>query len=141
MNGVAADWLFPAGSRHFPGQRWANITLRSLHLLGIAGVGGGYLFALPLAVWAPYLWLAVASGASLALIQVWSNGIWLIQIRGLAILLKLALLAAAAWGGAPRPAVLVAVIAISGVIAHAPGNLRYFSLWHGRRVETLPRPS
>ena len=36
------DWLFPAESRQFYGQRWLNILLRSVHLLGVAGVGGGY---------------------------------------------------------------------------------------------------
>lgn len=35
------DWLFPAESRQFYGQRWLNILLRSVHLLGVAGVGGG----------------------------------------------------------------------------------------------------
>lgn len=132
-------WLFPRESRHFPGRRWVNITLRSLHLLGIAGLGGGFLYGLPLPVWEAYLWLAVATGSGLALLQIWSNGIWLVQVRGIAIMCKLLLLAAAAWGGAPRPAILVAVIAISGVIAHAPANVRYFSPWHGRRVDSLPR--
>ncbi len=133
------EWLFPRESRHVPAQRWCNITLRSLHLLGIAGLGGGFLYGLPLALWEPYLWLAVAAGSALALLQIWSNGIWLLQVRGMAIVFKLVLLAAAAWGGAPRPSILVAVIAISGVIAHAPGNVRYFSPWHRRRVDSLPR--
>ncbi len=132
-------YLFPASSRRFPGQRWVNITLRSLHLLGIAGIGGGFLYHAPDADWLPYLWLAVGSGSAMLLVQVWSNGVWLIQVRGLAILLKLGLLALAAWGGAPRAQFLVVVIAISGVISHAPGAVRYFSPWHGRRIDTLER--
>lgn len=129
--------LFPAESRKFPGQRWVNISLRTCHLLGVAGVGGGFLYHAPEASWLAYLWLAVTSGAAMVVIQVWSNGIWLIQVRGLAVLVKLMLLALAAWAGASRGPVLVAVIAISGVISHAPGNVRYFSPWHRRRMEKL----
>jgi len=131
--------LFPAQGRHFPGQRWVTITLRSLHLLGVAGLGGAFLYRAPESAWAPYLWLAVASGGAMAALQVWTNGVWLIQVRGLAIMFKLGLLALGAWAGVWRPGVLVAVIAISGVISHAPGNVRYFSFLHGRRIETLPR--
>lgn len=131
--------LFPAQGRHFPGQRWVNITLRSLHLLGVAGVGGAFLYRAPESAWMPYLWLVVASGAAMAALQVWTHGVWLIQVRGLVIMLKLVLLALAAWAGAPRLGFFVTVIALSGVISHAPGNVRYFSLWHGRRIETLER--
>lgn len=131
--------LFPTHSRHFPGQRWVNITLRSLHLLGVAGVGGAFLYRAPESAWTPYLWLVVATGSAMAVLQVWTNGVWLIQVRGLAIMLKLVLLALAAWAGAPRFSFFIIVIAVSGVIAHAPGNVRYFSLWHGRRIETLGR--
>ncbi|HYW04898.1 MAG TPA: hypothetical protein VFA86_13235 [Gammaproteobacteria bacterium] len=129
--------LFPAQSRKFPGQRWVNISLRTCHLLGVAGIGGGFLYHAPESAWTPYLWLAVASGAGMVAIQAWSNGIWLIQVRGLAVLAKLVLLALAAWAGASRGTVLVCVIAISGVISHAPGNVRYFSPWHRRRVDSL----
>ena len=36
--------LFPAESRFLPGQRWVNILLRTLHLIGIAGLGGGFFY-------------------------------------------------------------------------------------------------
>lgn len=129
--------LFPAESRKFPAQRWVNISLRTCHLVGVAGLGGGFLYHAPAPVWMPYLWLAVASGGAMVALQVWSNPIWLLQLRGLAVLGKLALLALAAWAGVPRGTVLVAVIVISGVISHAPGSVRYFSPWHGRRMESL----
>ena len=53
-------------------------------------------------------------------------------------LLKVLLLAfIPLWPAATLP-LFVAVILISGVISHAPGDARYFSLYHGRRIERLP---
>ncbi|MGD8708979.1 MAG: hypothetical protein PVF40_01215 [Ectothiorhodospiraceae bacterium] len=135
----ASRLFFPPASRRLPAQRWLKITLRTLHLLGTAGVGGAFLYGAAESAWMPYLWLVIASGAGMLALEVWSNGIWLIQVRGLAIGLKLVLLAAIAWADAPALPLFVAVIAISGVISHAPGDVRYFSPWHGRRVESLNR--
>jgi hypothetical protein len=127
--------LFPSQSRCFPAQRWVNISLRTLHLIGLAGVGAGYLFSTADAGGAAYLWLIMASGLGLVLISVWSNAIWLIQLRGQAILLKLVLLAMIplfpAWGAL----LFIAVIVISGLISHAPGDIRYYSIFHRKRIE------
>lgn len=128
---------FPRESRGFPGKRWVNITLRSLHLAGTAGTGAGLLFAVPAAQWQPYLWLTVISGALMVALQLWSNAVWLLQLRGLAIALKLVLLGAALVWPAAGATLFLAVVLISGVISHAPGDVRYHSLWHGRRLETL----
>lgn len=129
--------LFPLESRGFPGGRWLRVGLRSLHLLGTAGVGGGFLYGAPPEAWLPWLWLTVASGAAMMALELWSNGVWIVQMRGLAMLLKLALLALAVWLGEPRADLLIAVILISGIIAHAPARLRYYSPWHRRRIESL----
>ncbi|HEY5718466.1 MAG TPA: hypothetical protein VIS52_08220 [Motiliproteus sp.] len=132
---IAPGGLFPLQMRELPGGRWTRISLRTLHLIGIAGLGGAYLYPLDPAQWHPYLLLTLVSGGLLLLSEVWSHGIWLIQLRGLAITLKCAVLL----GGLLLPdadlAVLFVVIAISGVIAHAPGRVRYYSPWH-RRVYT-----
>ena len=131
-------WLFPAKSRFFPGQRWLNIDLRTLHLLGIAGLGAGFLYAGVDETWRDYLGLTVFSGLGLSLLFLWSNGIWLIQLRGQLIFLKLGMLAAISlWPVATLP-LFVGVILISGLISHAPADLRYFSVYHGRRIERLP---
>lgn len=128
---------FPAESRSFPGKRWVNITLRSLHLAGTAGTGAGMLFGVPPAQWQGYLWLTVISGLLMVALQLWSNAVWLLQLRGLAIGLKLLLLAAALRWPHAGPPLLLAVVLLSGVISHAPGNVRYHSPWHGRRLEHL----
>jgi hypothetical protein len=111
-------------------KRWTKISLRTLHLLGVAGVGGGILFGLEKDLWFNYWWLALASGALMMLIDMISNPIWIVQIRGLTIFLKLILLVFLGsypyWDGY----LLAFIIIISGVISHAPGKLRYYSIYH-----------
>lgn len=132
------SWLFPAKSRFFPGQRWLNIALRTLHLLGIAGLGAGFLYAGVDDAWRGYLTLTLFTGFGLSLLFCWSNGIWLIQLRGQLILLKVLLLAAIPlWPAATLP-LFASVILVSGLVSHAPADLRYFSLYHGRRIERIP---
>ena len=129
--------LFPSESRLFPGQRWINIGLRTLHLIGIAGVGGGYFYPAADQSWLDFLYLTLISGLMLMLLSIWSNGIWLVQLRGQAILLKLLLLVLIPFWPEQQAALMVVVIVISGLISHAPGDVRYYSLFHGRRVEHL----
>ena len=119
------DYLFPDVDRTFPGIRWVNIMLRTLHLVGVAGMGGAFLYATPESEWRPFFTLTFVSGFLLMLLAIWSNGIWLIQLRGVATIVKLMLLSLAFAGGM-EPAILFTIIAISGVIAHAPGKVRYY---------------
>ncbi len=128
--------VFPPRNRFFTGKRWTNICVRSLHLTGVAGVGGGFLYAAPLELWQPFLLLTLFSGMVLVGLEIYTNGIWLIQIRGVATLFKLGLLALVYVTG-PQMYIIIPVILISGIISHAPANVRYYSLLHGRRQEFL----
>ena len=76
------NWLVPPHKRPLPGKRWLSIILRSLHLVGIAGLAGAYLYSLPEAVWGPYLLLGVGSGFLLLARELYVDGIWLLQLRG-----------------------------------------------------------
>jgi len=116
-------------------KRWTKISLRTLHLLAIAGVGGGILFALDKDLWLNYWWLALASGALMMLMDILSNPVWFIQVRGIVIVLKLVLLALLGLYPGWDSFLLVIIIILSAVISHAPGKLRYYSLYH-RRVIT-----
>ncbi|MCB1860591.1 MAG: hypothetical protein KDI47_02505 [Gammaproteobacteria bacterium] len=127
--------LFPAESRFLPGQRWVNILLRTLHLIGIAGLGGGFFYPSEGDLWRWFFDLTLWSGIGLAAIAIWNNGIWLIQLRGQAILLKLILLGLMPLFPAVRLPLLLAILIISGVISHAPASVRYYSLFHRRRID------
>lgn len=127
-------WL--AQKRSFPGKRWFSIGLRCLHLVGICGLAGAYLFEQPEAVWHPYLLMTVISGALMMAKEVYSDMIWLYQLRGQIIFFKLLLLAVGLWWfESPEAGVFIVVVVLSGIIAHAPGKVRYYSLWH-RQVIT-----
>lgn len=130
--------LFPAEPRYLPGNRWLNVGLRTLHLIGIAGIGGGYFYASDGDTWRIYLELCLTSGVLLALLFVYSNGIWLLQMRGLVILLKLLLFFAIGLWPALAVPLLILILVLSGWIAHAPASVRYYSPFHRRRIESLP---
>lgn len=115
-------------------KRWIKISLRTLHLVGVAGVAGGVLFGLDERLWTDYWWLALASGALIMLVDIISNPLWLVQVRGVSIMGKLVLLAFL--GNAPDwdRVLLIAVIVISAIVSHAPGSVRYYSLYHLRVI-------
>lgn len=117
-------------------KRWTKISLRTLHLLSVAGVGGGIFFGLEQAAWLNYWWLALVSGALMMLIDIISNPVWIVQVRGLAIFLKLILLVFLGNWPSLDGLILAVIIIISGVISHAPGNLRYYSIYHRRVISS-----
>ena len=117
-------------------KRWTKISLRTLHLLAVAGVGGGLIFGLDIDVWRNYWWLVIVSGVLMMLVDVISNPLWLIQIRGLAIMFKLILFALLGSHPAWDIYLLLFIIIISGVISHAPGDLRYYSIYHGKIIRS-----
>ena len=63
-------------------KRWTKISLRTLHLIAVAGVGGGILFGLEKDLWLNYWWLALVSGGLMMLIDIVSNPVWLFSLRG-----------------------------------------------------------
>lgn len=129
------NWLFPPEKRTIPGKRWISILSRTGHLIGICGLAGGYLYAQPVAAWLPFLYMTVFSGLVMMLLEIYADGIWLVQLRGTAIGVKLALLSTMLWWfDQPNAVIYFVVIVISGVVSHAPGRVRYFSLWHGRVI-------
>ena len=119
-----SNGFFPKQARYFPGQRGINILLRTAHLVGVAGIGGGFLFGLDEALWQPWWWLTLVTGVLLSLLYLYSDGRWLLQLKGQVILLKLALLALAFLVPGWRAELFVLVILLSGLIAHAPGAVR-----------------
>jgi hypothetical protein len=126
--------LFPVQPRTFPGERWVDIALRSLHLVGVAGIGGGFLWSMDPVQWLPYWHLTIATGGLLSLLYLWSSAAWLLQVKGLTVVLKLVLLGLALALPDWRGTLFVAIIILSGLIAHAPEVVRGFRFDRGGGV-------
>ncbi len=120
--------FFPANQRQFPGKRWLNIFLRSFHLVGIAGIGGGFIFGLEEAQWLPFWYLAILAGGLLALLYIWSDAIWFLQLRGMVIIVKIFLLSMTLVLPNWRAEIFISIIVLSSLIAHAPGNVRSYHI-------------
>jgi hypothetical protein len=117
-------------------KRWTKIGLRTLHLVAVAGVGGGILFGLEKDLWNNYWWLALVSGVLMMLIDIVSNPVWVVQVRGLVIFLKLVLLAFLGSATDLDRFLLILIIVISAVISHAPSTLRYYSFYHRKVISS-----
>ena len=118
-------------------RRWSKITLRTLHVIAVAGIGGGILFGLDRELWYAYWWLSVITGVLIVLIDALVNPVWLIQVRGLSVYVKLVLLVLLWKYPTWDIALLLAIIALSAVISHAPSKLRYYSIYHGKVIRSV----
>lgn len=114
--------------RDFPGRRWLINGLRAGHLVGAAGVGAGVLSGWPLPQWQGFAATLLASGLSILLLDWWSNSRYLLQVNGLSVLAKLALMAWFVLRPEHREAVFWTILVFSVLIAHAPGRLRHRGL-------------
>jgi hypothetical protein len=128
---------FPPRRRGFRGKRWVNIALRTVHLLGVAGMGGALLGGVAQSAWRPYLYLTLITGLAMLVLELWSSAIYLLQVRGQATLLKVALVAALPLAPGLEATVVVLAIVISGIVSHAPASVRYYSVFHGRVLDDL----
>lgn len=129
-----ASRLSPGKPRFFPGQRWVSISLRSLHLVGVAGMGAGLLTAGPQgASQQIYLILTLATGVAMTVLYIWSDSHWLRQLCGQSVLVKLLLIALMPAWPAAAPVLFVLTILISGLISHAPAWVRHFEPIRRRR--------
>jgi len=124
MNLRPGQILLPDPPRYLRGERWMNIVLRALHLVGVAGIGGGFLFDQDLAVWEAYWYLSIATGVALTGLYLWSTCAWLFELKGLAVVVKVVLLGIALGWPAARAELFIAIVILSGVIAHAPARVR-----------------
>ncbi len=119
--------LFPEPSRELLGMRWINITLRTLHLIGVTLFVGALLSGAKPEFWEPWFELSLISGLLLIALFCYVSASWIIQLRGVAILLKLLLLYLF-WDHPQLLFIIIVVIVISSVVSHAPGSVRYLYL-------------
>lgn len=118
----------------FPAKRWLKIFLRTLHIASVCAVTGLVLVQQPHSQAWLFWSLAMSSGLLLLLIDVLSNFLWLVQMRGLLIFIKLLLLALMPFVSGYDQWLILFALCISAFISHAPSDVRYYSWLHGRKI-------
>jgi len=119
-------------------ERAWNVGLRTLHLMAFGVLVGGHVWDVAPRRLGPALGITLATGAALMGLELYKGLHWLLLGKGLAVLLKLALLACLPLLWDARVPLLLAVVALSSVGAHMPARYRHYSVWEGRVL--FPEP-
>ncbi len=109
--------------------RWFRIACRTIHIATLAVVVGGVTFgasADQLGVWVGGV---VLSGMALMTSDLLGTDPYLRLVHGMAMLVKLALLALAVWFVSARLGLLFFVVALSSVVSHMSGRYRHYPVW------------
>ncbi len=112
--------------------RWLNVVLRGLHLIAVILLGASLLGA-PVAGALAVVGVAATGFAMLAL-DIWKKPGHLRETAGLAVVIKLFLLAWMAMNVSVRPVLFWLIVAGSAIFAHAPASFRHAVLL-GRRPD------
>jgi len=126
--------LFPRTPRSFPGRRGLKILLRAAHVLSAGVLCGAYLLDVGPPARTPRLVAAALSGLLIVLLDLLESGTFMLQLRGLYVAVKIALLAALPWFGEYAGLLLAILVVLSVLSSHAPGKVRYFLVFGAGRV-------
>jgi hypothetical protein len=124
--------LLPDPRRRLPHARAWNVGARTVHLGATGVLVGGHVFGVPADTLLPWLYAAMASGAVMLAVELYSSFDWLTELGGLAVALKLALLLVIPFAWSARVPLLFVVVAVAGIGSHMPGRYRHYSLRHRR---------
>lgn len=110
--------------RDFRGRRLIVNLMRATHLVALAGFAAAVLAAGP----DGWRWgiVLLLSGALMMALDAWSEPAYLRQLQGLAMLLKLLLVAAMILWQDGQQALFWLLIAYSALLSHAPGRIRHW---------------
>ena len=126
-----APFRVPAPFWYNPGMsstRALNIALRTAHIATMGILLGGHAFNVPREKLLPSLWLTIATGVALAVVEAGPSLVWFHQLRGLMTLAKLGLLCIIPLCWNYRLAVLLAIVVLASVGSHMPARFRYYSV-------------
>lgn len=102
---------------------------------------GGHTFGVPAHRLILFLYLTIASGAGMILLELYSSCRWIYLGKGVAVCLKIALVMAAGVWWEQRVMFLLLVVLIGSVGSHMPARFRYYSFVHGRAIIDQPKAS
>ena len=100
---------------------------------------GGHVFDVPAHRLILFLYLTIASGACLILLELYSSCRWIYLGKGVTVILKVALVIAAGVWWEDRAMFLLLVVLIGSVGSHMPARFRYYSLLHRRTILDPPK--
>jgi hypothetical protein len=109
----------------FRGRRWLTVVLRTMHLVVVIWLGAclmGEPFAASARV--AHLWV-FATGTAMFAVDLWHHPGHLRERAGVAMLIKLALIAAMAIAPDYALALFWGVVVWSSVVSHAPASFRH----------------
>ncbi len=132
--------LLPDPPRRVPHERGWNVGLRTLHLMAFGILLGGHFWGVEAELLRPALAVTAASGAALMGLEVYKSLEWLFLVKGVVVVVKLALLLSVPLFWEARVPILLAVVALASVGAHMPARYRYYSILHRRVVSLEPTP-
>ncbi len=107
-------------------ERWLRIALRSAHIIAFSVYAGGIWYGAD-QVGAALFWSG-ASGGALAAVNIVRSPGWILELRGVATVVKIALIWVAAAWPAGQVALLVVAMGLASVSSHMPGRYRYYSI-------------
>ncbi len=131
--GVLWRVLFPAAPRRIPGQRVANIALRTAHLITFGILVGGHVFDVEPSRLFRFLLATIVTGTGLMVLELASTCAWLFTGKGVAIVLKLVLLLMVPLFWQRLVALMLAVVVLASVSSHMSSRFRYYSFLSRRR--------
>jgi len=117
--------LFPQPPRDPPFRRSVRIVLRTAHILTTGVLLGGHVFDVAPPALELWLWLSVISGLLLFATDLHATFVTFFELHGLAVLLKLVLLALVPLFWEHRVWLLVITLIIGGISSHMPGRWRH----------------
>jgi len=124
--------LFPDPRRRLPHSRWWNIGARTVHLAATGILLGGHVFGADTGTLMPLLWVAMVSGAAMVAIELYPTAHWTHQVCALFVYGKLGVLCLVPFLWNQRVPLLLAVVVLASVGAHAPRRVRHYSVWYRR---------
>lgn len=124
----------PLSEKRFWLQRLSKTSLRALHILGVVGLGGGVLLHVDSSLWGHYWQLAMITGVILVLWEIVRDWRWLIQLKGVLTLVKVALLGLFMPLTNYQPELFVVMLLLSVIVSHGPAGLRHYSIIHRKQI-------
>lgn len=122
-------------TRSFRGERAVTVAMRTVHIAAMGLVLGGVAYAVPQDRLGLPVALTIVSGLVLFAVDLWKGGAYLVQGNGVAVLVKLALLAVGQFAPGQRLAWYLAATVVASVGSHMPHAWRHWSFAHGRVLE------